>query len=37
VRRPAYSVLDKSRIQAALGLEIPAWQDGLRRCLASLA
>ena len=36
VRRPAYSVLDKSRIQAALGLEIPAWQDGLRRCLASL-
>ena len=37
VRRPAYSVLDKSRIQAALGLEIPDWRDGLRRCLASLA
>ena len=36
VRRPAYSVLDKSRIQAALGLEIPDWRDGLRRCLASL-
>ena len=36
VRRPAYSVLDKSRIRAALGLEIPDWRDGLRRCLASL-
>ncbi len=36
VRRPAYSVLDKSRIRAALGLEIPEWRDGLRRCLASL-
>ena len=36
VRRPAYSVLDKSKIKAALGLEIPEWQDGLRRCLASL-
>ena len=36
VRRPAYSVLDKSKIKAALGLEIPEWQDGLRRCLALL-
>ena len=36
VRRPAYSVLDKSKIKAALGLEIPEWQDALRRCLASL-
>ena len=36
VRRPAYSVLDKSKITTALGLEIPEWQDALRRCLASL-
>ena len=36
VRRPAYSVLDKSRIKVALGLEIPDWRESLRRCLASL-
>lgn len=36
VRRPAYSVLDKTKIKAALDLGIPEWQDGLRRCLASL-
>ena len=36
VRRPAYSVLDKSQIKAALGLEIPDWRESLRRCLASL-
>ena len=36
VRRPAYSVLDKTRIKAALGLEIPEWRESLRRCLASL-
>ena len=36
VRRPAYSVLDKSRIKAALGLEIPDWRESLHRCLASL-
>ena len=36
VRRPAYSVLDKSKIKAALGLEIPEWRESLRRCLASL-
>jgi dTDP-4-dehydrorhamnose reductase len=31
--RPAYSVLDKTRIRAALGLEIPAWDESLRRYL----
>ena len=36
VRRPAYSVLDKSKIKAALGLEIPDWRESLRRCLDSL-
>ena len=36
VRRPAYSVFAKSKIRAALGLAIPDWRDGLRRCLASL-
>ncbi len=36
VRRPAYSVLDKTKIQATFGLSLPAWPDSLRRCLASL-
>lgn len=36
VRRPAYSVLNKSRIQAAFGLTIPAWPDSLRKCLKNI-
>ncbi len=32
-KRPSYSVLNKGKIKAAFGLEIPHWQDGLRRCL----
>jgi dTDP-4-dehydrorhamnose reductase len=31
--RPKYSVLDKSKIKAAFGLTIPAWEDSLRRLL----
>jgi dTDP-4-dehydrorhamnose reductase len=33
VERPKYSVLHKGKIKTAFGLEIPHWQDGLRRCL----
>ncbi len=29
VKRPAYSVLDKSKIKATFGLEIPHWLDSL--------
>jgi len=29
VRRPPYSVLDKSKITAALGITIPGWEDSL--------
>ena len=36
VKRPAYSVLDKTKIQATFGLSLPAWPDSLRRCIASL-
>lgn len=36
VRRPAYSVLDKSRIQKTFGLEIPYWVDSLRLCLQNI-
>ncbi|MDR1839419.1 MAG: dTDP-4-dehydrorhamnose reductase [Treponema sp.] len=30
VKRPAYSVLDKSKIKAALGINIPAWDRSLK-------
>lgn len=36
VKRPAYSVLDKTKIKAAFGLEIPYWTDSLRKCLNAL-
>ena len=32
-KRPAYSVLDKSKIKEIYGIQIPAWEDGLKRCL----
>jgi len=35
-RRPPFSVLDKSKIKAAFGIEIPHWRESLRRCLAEL-
>lgn len=34
--RPAYSVLDKTRIRQAYGVSIPRWQDSLDRCLQHL-
>ena len=36
VKRPAFSVLDKTKIKATFGLSIPYWTDSLRRCLAAL-
>ena len=36
VKRPAYSVLDKTRIKATFSLSIPYWTDSLRRCLTAL-
>jgi dTDP-4-dehydrorhamnose reductase len=35
--RPAYSVLDTSKLTAAFGLQCPDWQDGLRTVLDELA
>lgn len=34
--RPAYSVLDKTKIKAAYGIEIPHWEESLARCIAKL-
>lgn len=32
-KRPGYSVLDTTKIKETFGLAIPAWEDGLKRCL----
>lgn len=34
--RPAYSYLDKGKIAAELGLDVPQWQDSLQKCLERL-
>ena len=36
VHRPAYSVLDKTKIKTAFGLRIPYWTDSLKECLKNL-
>jgi dTDP-4-dehydrorhamnose reductase len=34
--RPAYSVMDKSKIKATFGIQIPYWRDSLVACIARL-
>lgn len=34
--RPHYSVLDKTKIKTTFGIDIPQWEDGLKRCLQFL-
>lgn len=36
VKRPSYSVLDKTKIKDTFGLKIPYWTDSLKRCVANL-
>ena len=36
VKRPAYSVLDKTKIKETFGVEVPYWTDSLRRCMANM-
>ena len=36
VHRPAYSVLDKTKIKQTFGITIPYWTDSLRLCLKGL-
>ena len=33
VKRPHYSVLDKSKIKKDFNLEIPHWKDSLKNCI----
>lgn len=34
--RPAYSVLDKTKIKQTYGIEIPYWEESLKECIESL-
>lgn len=36
VKRPAYSVLDKTKIKETFGINIPYWTDSLRKCLDNM-
>ena len=36
VRRPSYSVLDKTRIKNAFGMSVPHWTDSLKKCLNNI-
>lgn len=36
VKRPAYSVLDKTKIQSTFGLEIPEWRESLAKCIKNI-
>lgn len=36
-RRPAYSLLDKSKIKQLFGIEVPFWKDSLKEMLERLA
>ena len=35
--RPAFSVMDKSKIKQMMNIEIPYWRDSLEKCLTNLA
>ena len=36
VRRPAYSVLDKTKFKQTFGISIPYWTDSLKKCIRNL-
>ena len=36
VKRPAYSVLDKTRIKETFGISVPYWTDSLKKCIENL-
>ena len=36
VARPAYSVLDKTKIKETFGVAVPYWTDSLKQCLRNL-
>ncbi len=36
VKRPAYSVLDKTKIKEVFGVVVPYWTDSLKKCIENL-
>lgn len=36
VKRPAYSVLDKTKIKSTFNITIPYWTDSLKQCMANM-
>ena len=36
VKRPSYSVLDKSKIKTVFDVEVPYWTDSLKKCITNL-
>ena len=36
VRRPSYSVLDKTKIKTVFGIKIPYWMDSVKLCISNL-
>ena len=36
VKRPAYSVLDKTKIKKTFGIKVPYWTDSLKKCINNL-
>lgn len=36
VTRPAYSVLDKTKIKETFGIQVPYWTESLKQCIANL-
>ena len=36
VKRPAYSVLDKTKIKDVFGVKVPYWTDSLKQCISNL-
>ncbi|PTL34479.1 dTDP-4-dehydrorhamnose reductase [Prevotella sp. oral taxon 376] len=36
VTRPAYSVLDKTKVKNTFGIKIPYWTDSLKKCISNI-
>lgn len=36
VKRPAFSVLDKSKVKETFGIKVPYWTDSLRKCMSNM-
>lgn len=36
VKRPAYSVLDKTKVKEVFGLKVPYWTDSLKKCVTNI-